>query len=296
MLYLFPLLAVFIWAGNSIVNKLSFGIIDPEAIAFYRWFFAMLLLTPFVAARVWQKRRVILPLLPKFATLAMLGMVLNQSLAYFAAATTTATNMALITSLVPMISLFLAVPLLKQKLSSLAFGGTLISLVGLIFMLSHGDMMNLAIGVTQGDLLLLFSAFVYALYGVLLKRWQLPLPTWESVYIQGLIAVFMLTPLLFSSPSMAISTQSAPLILYAAVAASLLAPWAWINGISKLGADRTSVFFNLMPIIAAILAAIILDETLAIYHYIGGSMVIIGVMLVQIKPKPKAIPTLACPE
>ncbi|MBO6226945.1 MAG: EamA family transporter, partial [Shewanella sp.] len=122
------------------------------------------------------------------------------------------------------------------------------------------------------------------------------LPTWESVYIQGLIAVFMLTPLLFSSPSMAISTQSAPLILYVAVAASLLAPWAWINGISKLGADRTSVFFNLMPIIAAILAAIILDETLAIYHYIGGSMVIMGVMLVQIKPKPKAIPTLACPE
>ena len=106
MLYLFPLLAVFIWAGNSIVNKLSFGIIDPEAIAFYRWFFAMLLLTPFVAGRVWQKRRVILPLLPKFATLAMLGMVLNQSLAYFAAATTTATNMALITSLVPMIACF----------------------------------------------------------------------------------------------------------------------------------------------------------------------------------------------
>ncbi|MGL6010628.1 MAG: DMT family transporter, partial [Shewanella oncorhynchi] len=173
MLYLFPLLAVLIWAGNSIVNKLSFGIIDPEAIAFYRWFFAMLLLTPFVASRVWQKRQVILPLLPKFATLALLGMVLNQSLAYFAAATTTATNMALITSLVPMISLFLAVPLLKQKLSPLAFGGTLISLFGLIFMLSHGDMMNLAIGVTQGDLLLLFSAFVYALYGVLLKRWQL---------------------------------------------------------------------------------------------------------------------------
>ncbi|MBP7663587.1 MAG: EamA family transporter, partial [Shewanella sp.] len=108
MLYLFPLLAVLIWAGNSIVNKLSFGIIDPEAIAFYRWFFAMLLLTPFVASRVWQKRQVILPLLPKFATLALLGMVLNQSLAYFAAATTTATNMALITSLVPMISLFLA--------------------------------------------------------------------------------------------------------------------------------------------------------------------------------------------
>ena len=296
MLYLFPLLAVVIWAGNAIVNKLSFGIIAPEAIAFYRWFFAMLVLTPFMLRPVWKNRRAIAPLLPKLATLAALGMVLNQSLAYFAAATTTATNMALINSLVPMVSLFLAVPLLKQKLTPLVFGGTLISLLGLVFMLSHGDMTKLAIGVTQGDLLLLISAFVYALYGVLLKRWQLPISTWQSVYIQGIIAVLMLTPLLFSAPSVAISSQAAPLILYAALGASLIAPWAWINGISKLGAERTSIFFNLMPIPAAILAAIILNETLAIYHYVGGSMVIMGVMLVQIKPKPKAISTLACPE
>ena len=296
MLYLFPLLAVVIWAGNAIVNKLSFGIIAPEAIAFYRWFFAMLVLTPFMLKPVWRKRKTIVPLLPKLATLAALGMVLNQSLAYFAAATTTATNMALINSLVPMVSLFLAVPILKQKLTPLVLGGTVISLLGLVFMLSHGDMANLAIGVTQGDLLLLISAFVYALYGVLLKRWQLPISTWESVYIQGIVAVLMLTPLLFSAPSTAISSQAAPLIIYAALCASLIAPWAWINGISKLGAERTSIFFNLMPILAAILAAIILNETLAVYHYIGGAMVIFGVMLVQVKPKPKTSIAIACTE
>ncbi|BDA61921.1 DMT family transporter [Shewanella xiamenensis] len=294
MLYLFPLLAVMIWAGNAIVNKLSFGIIAPEAIAFYRWFFAMLVLTPFMLKPVLKKRRTIIPLLLKLATLAALGMVLNQSLAYFAAATTTATNMALINSIVPMVSLFLAVPLLKQRLSPLVFAGSLISLLGLVFMLSHGDMANLAIGVTEGDLLLLISAFVYALYGVLLKRWQLPISTWESVYIQGIIAVLMLTPLLFSAPSVTISSQAAPLIVYAALGASLIAPWAWINGISKLGAERTSIFFNLMPILAAIFAAIILNETLAVYHYLGGSMVILGVMLVQIKPKPKISALSAC--
>lgn len=161
-------------------------------------------------------------------------------------------------------------------------------------MLSHGDMANLAIGVTEGDLLLLISAFVYALYGVLLKRWQLPISTWESVYIQGIIAVLMLTPLLFTAPSVTISSQAAPLIVYAALGASLIAPWAWINGISKLGAERTSIFFNLMPILAAIFAAIILNETLAVYHYLGGSMVILGVMLVQIKPKPKISALSAC--
>ncbi|MGL4475581.1 MAG: DMT family transporter [Shewanella sp.] len=294
MLYLFPLLAVTIWAGNAIVNKLSVGLIDPQAISFYRWFFAMVCLTPFVIMKVWRNRDQIKPLLPKLTTLALLGMVLNQSLAYFAAATTSATNMALITSLVPIFSLFLAIPLLKQKLSPLAVVGSLLSLFGLVFMLSHGNISQLSIGVTQGDLLLLISALVYALYGVLLKRWQLPLATWESVYMQGMIAVVLLTPLLFMSPSLAISQESAPLIMYAAIGASLIAPWAWINGIAKLGADSASVFFNLMPIIAAILAAIILNESLGIYHYIGGSLVIAGVLLVQMKPKLTANAKLAC--
>ena len=37
MQYLFPLLAVFIWAGNTVVNKLAVGIIQPAEIGFFRW-------------------------------------------------------------------------------------------------------------------------------------------------------------------------------------------------------------------------------------------------------------------
>lgn len=123
MFYLFPLLTVTIWAINAIVNKLSFSVIDPGAISFYRWFFAMVTLTPFVAIGAWRKRHIIKPYLSKLAFLALLGMVLNQSLGYFAAATTSATNMALIISLVPLISMFLSVPLLGQRLAPMALVG-----------------------------------------------------------------------------------------------------------------------------------------------------------------------------
>ena len=47
MAYLYPLMAVFIWAGNQVVNKLSVGAIEPEVISFYRWLLALILLTPF---------------------------------------------------------------------------------------------------------------------------------------------------------------------------------------------------------------------------------------------------------
>ncbi|MCE9687577.1 DMT family transporter [Shewanella sp. AS16] len=281
MFYLFPLMAVVIWAGNTIVNKLAVGIIAPEAISFYRWFFALLLLSPFMALKVWRRRRAISPHLAKLTLLALLGMVLNQSLAYFAATTTTATNMALIISLVPLFSLLLAVPLLGQRLSKLALLGTGCALAGLVFMLSQGHPATLTHGVTQGDLLLLLAALIYALYGVLLKRWPLPLSTWESVYVQIGIAVLLLSPLLWSASSIGIDTKSLPLIAFAAIGASILAPWAWMKAIAALGTARTSIFVNLLPLLTALLAHLGLGERLSHYHYLGGTLVLLGVMLAQ---------------
>ncbi|NAX46262.1 EamA family transporter [Photobacterium halotolerans] len=286
MIYLFPLLTVSIWAGNAIVNKLSYSVIDPGAIAFYRWFFAMLALTPFVITSVIRQWPNIKPHLSKLALLAFLGMVLNQSLGYFAAPTTTATNMALIMSLVPLMSMFLSVPILKQKLSPLAMVGAVLSLGGLVLMLSHGDLSQLlAQGINQGDGLLLLAAFVYALYCVLLKRWDMPLSNWQSVYVQGMFAVLFLLPMLFNSQRVAITGDALPLVLFAAIPASVIAPWCWMKGIKMLGADKTAMFMNLMPVITAIIASVLLNEQLEVVHLIGGGMVLCGVAVSQLRLK-----------
>ena len=292
MFYLFPLITVAIWAGNAIVNKMAFSVIDPGAISFYRWFFALVMLTPFVAKSVWRDRAIIKPYLTKLAFLGLLGMVLNQSLGYFAAATTTATNIALIISLVPLISMFLSVPILGQRLSPFALIGAVLSLSGLVLRLSHGDVKILiSQGIKQGDMLMLIAAVVYALYCVLLKRWKMPFSTWKSVYVQCLFAVIMLTPLLLMSHRMAITASSIPLIAYAALLASVIAPWLWMLSIERLGADRTAMFMNLLPIMAAGIASVMLNEHLEAYHYIGGIMVLTGVALAQkrIKAKKQAV-------
>lgn len=286
MIYLFPLLTVSIWAGNAIVNKLSYSVIDPGAIAFYRWFFAMLALTPFVITSVIRQWSNIKPHLSKLALLAFLGMVLNQSLGYFAAPTTTATNMALIMSLVPLMSMFLSVPVLKQKLSPLAMVGAVLSLGGLVLMLSHGDPSQLlSQGMSQGDALLLLAAFVYALYCVLIKHWDMPLSNWQSVYVQGMFAVLFLLPMLFTSQRTGITGESLPLILFAAIPASVIAPWCWMKAIKMLGADKTAMFMNLMPVITAVIASVLLNEQLEAVHLIGGSMVLCGVAVAQLKLK-----------
>ncbi|ELA7194126.1 DMT family transporter [Vibrio parahaemolyticus] len=284
MVYLLPFFTVMIWGGNSIVNKMAASTIEPSAMSFYRWFVAMLLLTPFCLPAVIKQRHIIRPYLTKLAFLALLGMVLNQSLGYYAGLTTTASNMALITSLVPLISVFLSVPLLGKSVSMLSIVGGVISLGGLAFMLGHGDVTYfLHQDMTQGDSLMLLAALVYSAYCVLLKRWKMPFNSLTLVYMQGFFSVIMLTPLWLSSEQLLPSQEALPLIAYAGIAASIFAPLMWVKAIDLIGADSSAMFMNLMPVASVALASTLLGEEIHVYHIIGGLMVISGVILSQIK-------------
>ncbi|ELA8061663.1 DMT family transporter [Vibrio parahaemolyticus] len=288
MVYLLPFFTVMIWGGNSIVNKMAASTIEPSAMSFYRWFVAMVLLTPFCLPAVIKQRHVIRPYLTKLAFLALLGMVLNQSLGYYAGLTTTASNMALITSLVPLISVFLSVPLLGKSVSMLSIVGGVISLGGLAFMLGHGDVTYfLHQDMMQGDSLMLLAALVYAAYCVLLKRWKMPFNSLTLVYMQGFFSVIMLTPLWLSSEQLLPSQEALPLIAYAGIAASIFAPLMWVKAIDLIGADSSAMFMNLMPVVSVALASTLLGEEIHVYHIIGGLMVISGVILSQIKVRKK---------
>ncbi|MFC5080071.1 aromatic amino acid exporter [Vibrio thalassae] len=294
MVYLLPFLTVLIWGGNAIVNKIASSIIEPSAMSFYRWALAMLIMTPFCLPKLKRYWPEIRRNISKLAFLAFLGMVLNQSLGYYAALTTTASNMALITSLVPLISVFMSVPLLGKKISMLSIAGGVISLAGLAFMLGQGDLaFFMQQTVAQGDILMVIAAFVYATYCVLLKRWKMQLSSWMLIYTQGVFAVIMLFPLLLTSETILPTPASWPLIAYAGLLASLVAPLCWVKAIDVIGADNSAMFMNLLPVIAVALAAALLGETITQFHVIGGLMVISGVILSQVKIKRRKVATNA---
>ncbi|MBB1315491.1 MULTISPECIES: DMT family transporter [Aliivibrio] len=283
----FPITAVFIWAANAVVSKLATGAIEPGAIAFYRWLFALLILLPFCVKPVWQQRQLIVKHLGKLAILALLGMVLNQCLAYYAAHTTSATNIAVFLSLMPLFSLFLAVPLLGKQLKQQALIGSVISFSGLLYMLSEGNPVSLLTkGIQQGDSLMFISSLAYALYSILLNKWKLPLKPWTSVFCQITIATLLQLPLLLSSNSYAITTSAFPMVLFAAAFASVLAPWFWLKGVQQIGAAQATLFMNLVPIFTVLISLLFLGQSPTVYHLIGGGFVFIGLLLAQVKIVP----------
>lgn len=284
MVYLLPLFTVMIWGGNAIANKMAADVIEPSAMSFYRWLVAVVLLSPFCLASVIKHWGVIRVNLTKLTFLALLGMVLNQSLSYYAGLTTSASNMALIGSLVPLFAIFISVPLLSKTISPLSIAGGVIALAGLALMLGKGDVtFFFHQTVTQGDAIMVLASLCYATYCVLLKRWKMALPNWTMVYMQGVLALLMLTPLWLTSEQLTPSHQAYPLIAYAGIAASIVAPWMWVKAIDLIGAESSAMFMNLMPVVAISLATTWLGEALQGYHLIGGMLVISGVFLSQLK-------------
>jgi len=279
----FPLGAVLIWAGNTIVSKLSAGLIEPAAISFYRWVLAGLILTPFLLKPVWRQRHTIRPHLLKIVVLALLGMVLYQSLAYFAAATSSATSMGMIASLMPLLTLLLSSLFLREPPTWGTLVGGVLSLLGLMILIGKGHPMQLfEHGVVFGDVLMLLATLAYALYGVLLRKWALPIASWHLLYLQIWIAVVLLLPPFLMAPYSPVTAANLPLLLYAGIAASIISQILWMNGVAHLGASHATVFMNLFPIFTVIIAVAALGEAVHSYHAIGGGITLIGVLLAQL--------------
>lgn len=282
MNFLFPLFAVLIWSINAIVSKLSADAIDPAAISLYRWLLAFLVLTPFVLPGVWRNRQRVRQVWWQLALLGLLGMVLYQSLAYFAAHTVSALFMGILNALIPLLTVLLSVPLLRLAPTVGILLGSVISFSGLVWLVSAGEPQQLMThGLGKGELMMLAASTSYALYGVLTKRWSIGLPNWQSLYVQIFFGLLFLTPNFLLAPEVTLNLHNLPLVLFAGIPASIIAPFLWIQGVQRMGASTASIFMNLVPIFTALIAVLFLHEHLHSYHFIGGGLTLVGVVLAQ---------------
>jgi len=275
---IYPLLAVLVWTGNTLVTKAAAVAIEPAAITFYRWLLAGLVLTPFVLRSVWRQRAVVAAHWPQLALLGCLGMGMYQGLAYEAAKTTSAINMGVVVALMPMISALLSSLFAGEALTRARVGGAALSLFGLWILSTRGEPLALLDGAAHvGDALMLVAVASNALYGVLLKRWAVPLSTWQQLYVQIGFGLLLVLPFWWFAPGSPITEHNIPLILYAGIPASIGAPFFWMRGIQKLGPARASLFMNLLPLFVALAASTLLGEQLHAYHAVGGLLALAGV-------------------
>ena len=282
-------LATLIWSGNFIVARGVYKEIPPISLAFYRWVIASLIIFPFAYKQFKTEKKNVLQNGKYFFWAALTGVTLFNTFVYIGAHYTTAINLALIgTTASPIIAIILARIFLKEKLSVLKITGMLFCISGIIFLLCRGNFANLlSFRFSTGDGWVLLAAFSFAVYNTLAKKKPVAVSPINFLFVVFTLGTILLLPFyiweIANSQSVNWNTNLMLIILYLGLGTSVIAFLCWNSAIQKLGAGRTAMFGNLIPIFSSLEAVLLLNEQFTVIHVISMIVVITGLVLANLR-------------
>jgi drug/metabolite transporter (DMT)-like permease len=283
--YFLITLCVLFWSVNFVIGRFIKDDITPLELAFFRWFFVFLIISPILILRY---KNILNSLKENFkilTILAILGITAFNTLLYVGLTVTTSTNALIINSTVPILVLLMSYFILKQKINLYQTLGILLSTFGVLFLMLKADISNiLTLQFNQGDILVIISSTTWALYSVLIKFKPKDLNDFEYFAIIVTIGLILLLPFYLSQgysvqKELEVLKHNYIIFLYVSIFASITSYYLWHYGIDKIGASKTAQFTHLMPIFGIILASIFLKETLETYHLLGGVLIAFGIYL-----------------
>lgn len=282
--YLLLTLTSLFWAGNAVVGRATVNIIPPVALAAIRWSLAFLILLPFVWSTIRAEMPVVRRHLRMLFVLSLTSVGAFNTLLYWSLLHTTAINATLMQSAGPLLIGLWSFVFFSEPLTRRQFGGILVSLVGIITIVSGGEASRLAsLSLNIGDIAVLIAISIYAVYSALLRKRPPMTASSFAAVIFGMGAL-MLMPVAVAE--YLTGARIAPLGLgaigalgYVTIFPSILAVLCYNRGVELIGANRSGPFLHLVPLFGAILAVIFLDERPGWHHAIGAVLVVGGVFI-----------------
>jgi len=279
------ILAALIWSGNFIIARKVVKAIPPVSLAFYRWLLASIILFPFAAKKIRAEWSAIKTSWQLMFWVALTGITLFNTCVYIGAHYTTAINLALIgTTSSPIMAIIMARIFLKEPVGWMKLLGLIFCITGVLFLLSAGNFRNLfGHHYSKGDLWVLAAAFFFAAYNTLVKKKPPTISPISFLSIAFVLGTILLFPFyLWEARTTTPVEWNADLIvqiIYLGLGASVICFMIWNNAISKLGAGRTALFGNLIPVFSSIEAVFILNEQFTWVHVVSMMIVFAGIML-----------------
>lgn len=193
----------------------------------------------------------------------------------------TMTSVANSTLIVNMSPIFVALGgwlFLKQKISRIFLSGLVMALIGMLILKGGPDISGHSS--LEGDAIALFAAVLYAGYILMLGFTRQRFATSTIMLYSTISATLLILPL-----ALIFETQHFPVTLFGWVIVCALAWMTQAAGqsliafaIAWLPVAFSSLTLLIQPVIAAVLAWVLLSEPLSIWQICGGLVVIAGIM------------------
>lgn len=283
---LFLVLANLFWAGNYVFGKYVIEETGPLWLTFIRWSVAFVFLLPISYKLERPHYRQVLKQwwLPLLIT-GILGIIGYNLLLYGALEYTSPMNAAIVNALNPAIIVILSYFLLKERITWINMIGFVVSLIGVLFILTKGHLEWIfQTSYNRGDLMMLIAGVVWALYSIIGKR--LSVPPITATTCSAFFSIVLLIPFLFfdTFPLSGLSKRGIIGISYISLFPSVLSFLFWNTSVKKVGPSYAGIYLNFIALFTAMIT-FLLGGTISAPQLIGGVFVLLGVYLATNVPK-----------
>jgi len=281
--YLYALLATLIWSGNAVAARFLAESEPALSIAFWRWAVALLVCIPATYPAFCREREHVRKHWRYLLLLAFLGVTVFNTLLYTAAQTTTAFNIAVISTVTPVVILIFAI-ISGERLSKVNLAGFCVAMFGILLLITDGSPLRiLSMNVAMGDFIMLGAAGIFATYTVLVRKKPLEISINTLVFVTFVLGFLMLLSFylvqeFFFTPTY-FGTKQVLSFLYIGAFASFASYMFWNRAVTMIGAARTGAVYYSLPVFTGVVAYFILGELLTIMDAVSMLLVGLGVYL-----------------
>lgn len=279
-------LAATAWGASFVATKVALRYVSPATVVWLRFAMGVAIL----GGAVWLRRQFIAPgwkELGYLAFLGFLGIAFHQWLQSTALLTTQATNSAWIVATTPIFMALLGWVVLGEKLNWTQALGILTAAVGVLLVVSKGDLTSLAAGKIGaiGDLLVLVSALNWAVFSALSRRGLRQYPATLMMFYVMAFGWFFISLLFLNGPGLReianLNREGWLGISFLGIFCSGFAYIFWYDALQKLSVAQAGVFIYFEPLVTVVVAAYVIAEPLLLASLIGGVAILLGVWLVN---------------
>jgi drug/metabolite transporter (DMT)-like permease len=273
--------ACLLWGVSFVVVKQGLALATPLAFATTRFGLAALLLAPLARLR----RPFTRPELVGGGTLALLLGIgyLTQTIGLV---WTTPSRSAFLVAVSSVLAPGIAALALRERPTRRLLAALALAAAG-IFLLTAPERG----GLNRGDALTLFTAVLYGGHIVAIDAFSRRGDPFHLVWLQiaGTAVLAAVGTIVFERPHIAWSPAFAATLLYTAAAATVATLLLQMHAQRHMSAARAAVLFCSESLFAATASWLVLHERLSATQWLGGGLILTGLVLAEVRGTPSAI-------
>ena len=284
--YLMLVMAALIFASNHVIGRHLNEVLPPFGTAFWRFAIGAIVTLPFAGLAFIRNWYLIRAKFWFYLFLALLFVPLGNGLIYLSYHWTTATNGGVVTTVQPAVTVILSAIIFSDLINKKQGIGLIIATIGVIVILSKGNLENLLdLQFNIGDLTLILAMFSASLYNVLLRKVPKEITIPVLLFTVQILGTLVSLPIYlvetyFFRP-MPVNGEIILTLLWIGIAVTSIAVGMNNAVVRNLGANKASISNYLRSLFTALLAILLIGEIFEIYHGIAFILVISGIWLLS---------------